>query len=71
LLRFGDKDWRHQLNKVARDWKFQATLKPRIDRAVEEWHDTQPPVIPPPVIDLDNLHIRAPWADDEGTGSPD
>jgi len=44
--------------------KFKATLKPRLDNAIDEWHKSQPPAIPPPIIDLENLHIRAPWFDD-------
>ena len=71
LARFGDRDWRHQLNRAAQRHKFNATLSPRLDRAIEEWHETQPPAIPPPIIDLENLHIRAPWTDDESASSPD
>lgn len=52
-----------QVQKVARDFKFNATLKPRIDVAVEDWHATQPPSIPPPIIDADELRIRAPWTE--------
>jgi hypothetical protein len=49
------------LQRVARDFKFNATLKPRIDVAVEDWHAMKPPNIPPPIIDADELRIRAPW----------
>ncbi|NDD46204.1 MAG: hypothetical protein EBZ24_12615, partial [Synechococcaceae bacterium WB9_4xB_025] len=27
------------------------TIAPRLDRAIEDWHATQPPNIPPPVIE--------------------
>jgi hypothetical protein len=64
-LRFGDKDWRHQLNKVARDYKFHATLKPKLDNAIEDWHKTQPATVPPPIISSEELRITAPWATDE------
>ena len=50
-MRFGDKDWLHHLQRAAQDWKFHATLKPRIDVAVEDWHATQPPAMPEPVIE--------------------
>jgi hypothetical protein len=59
------------VQRVIAAQKFKATLKPRLDAAVEEWHKTQPPAIQPPIIDLENLHIKAPWTDDEGTRSPD
>jgi len=44
--------------------KFEATLKPKLDRAVEEWHDTQPPDFPRLILDEVNLRIRAPWSVD-------
>jgi hypothetical protein len=68
-LRFSDKDWRHQLNKVARDYKFHATLKPKLDNAIEDWHKTQPATVPPPIISSDELRITAPWATDEQPGT--
>ena len=43
--------------------KFEATLKPRIDAEVERWHESQPPVMPPPKID--DLHIKSPWNDEQ------
>jgi hypothetical protein len=46
------------------DHKFEATLKPRLDAAIEDWHASQPEQIPSPVIDLDELRIRAAWIDD-------
>jgi len=68
-LRFGDKDWRHKLNKVARDYKFYATLKPKLDNAIEDWHKTQPATVPPPIISSEELRITAPWATDEQPGT--
>jgi hypothetical protein len=68
-LRFGDKDWRHHVHKAAQDWKFQATLKPRLDREIEDWHKTQPAAVPPPIISSDELRITAPWATDEQPGT--
>lgn len=50
-MRFGDKDWVDHLQDAAQDHKFNATLKPRIDVAVEDWHAAQPPDMPPPVIE--------------------
>lgn len=35
---------------MAQDYKFNATLKPRIDRELEKFQETQPPNVPPPVI---------------------
>jgi hypothetical protein len=46
--------------------KFDATLKPRLDAEIEDWHRSQPPAMPPPVR-LDDLHIRAPWYDADPT----
>jgi hypothetical protein len=42
--------------------KFDATLKKRLDNAEEDWHKAQPPMMPSP-IQVDDLHIRAPWHD--------
>jgi len=69
LARFGDRDWRHKLHKAAQDYKFNATLKPRLDRAIEDWHATQPPAIPPPIISSEELRVTAPWATDEQHGA--
>ena len=41
-MRFGAKHWTDHLKKAAQDFKFQATLKPRIDNEVEDWHAAQP-----------------------------
>ena len=50
FFRFGDKDWRHKLNKAAQDYKFSVTLKPRIDREIEKFQASQPPIMPAPII---------------------
>ena len=63
LIRFGDKDWRDHLRQWAQDYKFHATLPAKLDRAEADWHVTQPPNIPPPIIDADELRIRAPWTE--------
>ena len=60
-----------EVQRVIAAQKFKATLKPRLDNAVEEWQKSQPPSIAPPIIDLDNLHIKAPWTNDEGSSSSD
>jgi len=36
LVRFGDKDWRHHLNRWAQDQKFRATLSPKLDREIKK-----------------------------------
>jgi hypothetical protein len=46
--------------------KFDATLKPRLDAEIEDWHRSQPPTVQPPV-QIDDLHIRAPWYDTDPT----
>ena len=78
LARFGDKDWRDHLRKAAQDFKFNATLKPRLDRAIEDWHADQPltpkPVVvhEPPDDELQTgasrllggaISIHSPWSD--------
>jgi len=37
------------VQKAAQDYKFNATLKPRLDRAIEDWHAAQP-LTPKPVV---------------------
>jgi hypothetical protein len=65
------------LLKWIQDWKFNATLAPRLDAAEAQWKATQPPNIPPPVLiehpidptvqtgesrDLGGaLELKAPW----------
>jgi hypothetical protein len=66
------------LQQWAQDFKFRATLKPRLDQAEKDWHATQP-VEPEPVIThhpIDEtlqtgescklggaMQIKAPWVD--------
>lgn len=49
--------------------KFYATLPQKLDKAEQDWHDTQPPMMPP--VRLDDLHIRAPWFDEQDTDPTD
>ena len=42
MVRFGDKHWTDHLNQAARDFKFNATLEPRLDIEIEDWHASQP-----------------------------
>jgi len=78
LVRFGDPTWQQQLQQWAQDFKFRATLAPRLDREEERWHAAQP-VEPEPVIThhpIDEtlqtgesqklggaMQIKAPWLD--------
>ena len=64
-MRFGDKDWRHHLKRWAQDYKFNATLKPRLDRTVEDWHAAQPEALKPVVREHADggFSIHAPWSD--------
>lgn len=79
LARFGQKDWRSYLRKAAQDHKFNATLKPRLDRAIEDWHETQPSQPLPMIVhhEIDDelqtgesrllggpMSIHAPWSND-------
>ena len=85
-MRFGDKTWVDYLQKAARDFKFRATLKPRLDLAEADWHATQP-TDPPPVIvhhEIDEqlqtgdsrllggaMSIHAPWSNAHKQDPPD
>ena len=69
-MRFGDKDWLHHLQRAAQDWKFHATLKPRIDVAVEDWHATQPPDMPAPVIEHHPIDPETQTGDSRLLGGP-
>jgi hypothetical protein len=42
LVRFGDPTWQQQLQQWARDFKFNATLKPRLDQQERIWRESQP-----------------------------
>ena len=49
-MRFGDQHWADQLKKAAQDFKFRATLKPRMNNAIKDWHAAQPDSKPDTVI---------------------
>jgi hypothetical protein len=82
LVRFGDPTWQQQLQQWARDFKFRATLAPRLDREEEKWHAAQPQqpesVVTHHAVD-DTLQtgdsrllggamqIKAPWLNDDPT----
>jgi hypothetical protein len=85
-VRFGDKTWKDHLRKAAQDHKFHATLKPRLDRTIQDWHNSQPPNLPPPVV-LDHpldpelqtgesrllggaMSIHSPWSDANDKAPP-
>lgn len=85
-MRFGDKTWLDHLRKIAQDHKFHATLQPRLDRTIQDWHASQPPDLPPPVV-LDHpldpelqtgesrllggaMSIHAAWSDDHKQAPP-
>jgi hypothetical protein len=65
---------------MAQDYKFNATLKPRVDVAIEDWHATQPVAAPPVMIEHPintqlqtgesqllggAMEIKAPWHTDD------
>ena len=50
FLRFGQPTSLDYLQKWARDYKFEQTLAPKIDRAIEQWEATQPIEDKTPVI---------------------
>ena len=56
MLRFSTRSPLEGLKREIQNRKFKATLKPRVDAEVEQWHKSQPPAIPPP-IQIDDLHI--------------
>jgi len=81
-VRYSTRDWRDNVHQAAKDFKFQATLKPRLDRAVEDWHKTQPEATDPVVVDepIDDelqtgdsrllgggMSIHAPWTNNSDT----
>jgi hypothetical protein len=69
LVRFGDPTWQQQLQQWARDFKFRATLAPRLDREEEQWHAAQPQQ-PQPTITHEpdgSMRITAPWVNDDST----
>lgn len=81
LVRFGDKHWTDHLKKHAQDFKFHSTLKPRVDKEIEDWHAAQPIDSPRSVIqhhdDEDttglggSLSIHYSWEDESETDPTD
>ena len=53
--------------------KFHATLKSRLDTAIEVWRATQPDEPVKPVYKEDGwkLSIHSPWSDDAKTDPPE
>jgi len=53
--------------------KFHATLKHRLDTAVEIWRATAPDEPPTPVYKEDGwkMSIHSPWSDDAKTDPPE
>jgi hypothetical protein len=53
--------------------KFHATLKSRLDTAIEVWRATQPDEPVKPVYKEDGwkLSIHSPWSDDATTDPPE
>lgn len=64
IVRFGDKNWTEHVKKAAHGFKFNATLKPRLDVEVEDWHAAQPDQKPRTVI------IEESGPDTTGLGPP-
>jgi hypothetical protein len=54
------------VNRTIASRKFHATLKPRLDNAIEIWKATQPDESPKPVYKEDgwNMSIHSPWSDE-------
>jgi len=70
MLRLSTRSAFDEMQRKIQRRKFEATLKPRLDRAIEDWHKTQPPMVESPTR-LGDLHIRAPWADELETDPTD
>jgi hypothetical protein len=73
------------LRKWARDNKFEQTLKPRLDREEQRWHQAQPIDLKPVIVhhEIDDtlqtgdsrllggaMSIHAPWTDDAKQDPP-
>ena len=81
LIRFGDKHWTDHLKQAARDFKFNATLSPRLDTEIEDWHASQPSTAPRTVYTESSdpgttplggpISIRYEWADERETDPTD
>ena len=50
LIGFGKPGWQRELEIAIRKWWFEKTLPAKLDEAETEWHKTQPPATPPPVV---------------------
>jgi len=50
LIRFGKPGWERKLEFAIRQWWFEKTLPAKLDKAEADWHATQPPNIPPPIV---------------------
>ena len=61
------------LQRQANKRKFHATLKPRLDAEIEDWHKSQPDNTPQPVYKEDGwtMSIHSPWSDEQTTNPPD
>jgi hypothetical protein len=70
MLRFSTRSAFDEMHREIQRRKFEATLPQKLDKAEEDWHATQPPMMPPPV-QIDDLHIRAPWFDEQNTDPTD
>ena len=64
ILQFSTRSIFEGVKREIQARKFHATLPHKLDSAEEEWHKSQPPAVKPP-IHLDELHIRAPWYEDD------
>jgi len=60
IVRFSTRSQWDAVQRAVQRKKFYATLKHKLDQAEQEWHRSQPKATLPP-IRLDDLHIRAPW----------
>ncbi len=50
LIGFGKAGWQRRLERAINDWWFHKTLPAKLDKAEADWHATQPPATPPPVV---------------------
>lgn len=66
ILQFSTRSIFEGVKREIQARKFHATLPQKLDDAEQDWHETQPPAMPPP-IQIDDLHIRAPWLDEQET----
>jgi len=50
LIGFVKPGWQRELERTIRKWWFEKTLPAKLDKAEADWHATQPPATPPPVV---------------------